>query len=567
MDSMSDALDKEMKAYEKSTDKYIKSLRESIKDTETIINKTLTDVLVNADTVLETIQDLSDTYKFKLDPNLTEPWENAALKAENFKERSYNSVNALINDEGIITSFGSDTTSNKLTRAFGEGSSAASQFSSDVSGHMEDIDSKVKSYTSPEQQNYLGSRLKYPWEDAESAPKHWSEESQRYMSQEVVGYAEKWYKEQLKSNLDYPWNNATAYTSWGNGVQGVLDSIATKSEEVGKKIVENVNVSTPSYDTSSVSKPATTPPVSSKKEESSSSSSSGNKSNGYTSGGDQVSKIGTAQGMNGVTSIVTDKTVNGVSYTQVDGVWYKTADVWYDKTSKTYSVYKGSVAYSINGSKASSQFGKNTRVTGPREGTIYKTPDAVIAQDNITGLYYVAWSGTGSGANRSHWIKADTKKNAEKIRDALKSKDGWKPAHNYNGYYKKYAKGTLGTKKDEWAITDEIGDELVMYATPEGRLSYMRAGSTVVPHDLTKELINIGEVGLDGLRNMPQFNSGVNVSSNYISKPEFNLTFDALVKAERIDENTLPEVKKFVQQEINSLVKQMNYAIKGKGGR
>lgn len=130
-----------------------------------------------------------------------------------------------------------------------------------------------------------------------------------------------------------------------------------------------------------------------------------------------------------------------------------------------------------------------------------------------------------------------------------------------------YAKGTLGTKKDEWAITDEIGDELVMYATPEGRLSYMRVGSTVVPHDLTKELINIGEVGLDGLRNMPQFNSGVSLMSNYINKPEINLTFDALVKAERIDENTLPEVKRFVQQEMNNLIKQMNYSIKGKGAR
>jgi hypothetical protein len=59
----------------------------------------------------------------------------------------------------------------------------------------------------------------------------------------------------------------------------------------------------------------------------------------------------------------------------------------------------------------------------------------------------------------------------------------------------------------------------------------------------------------------------VNMINNAVNKPEINLSFEALVKAERIDENTLPEVKRYVQQEINTLVKQMNYAIKGKGGR
>ena len=159
-----------------------------------------------------------------------------------------------------------------------------------------------------------------------------------------------------------------------------------------------------------------------------------------------------------------------------------------------------------------------------------------------------------------------------KISDLKKKKydggrtTGWAiPA--YTAGYSYYAKGTLGTKRDEWAITNELGPELTMYATPEGTLSFMRAGSTVVPADLTREIIDIAELGIDGLTNMPKFNSGVTMISNAINKPEINLSFEALVKAERIDENTLPEVKKFVQQEINTLVKQMNYAIKGKGGR
>ena len=125
-----------------------------------------------------------------------------------------------------------------------------------------------------------------------------------------------------------------------------------------------------------------------------------------------------------------------------------------------------------------------------------------------------------------------------------------------------YAKGTLGTKKDEWAITDELGDELVMYATPEGRLSYMRAGSAVIPHDLAQELINIGNVGLDGLQNLPQFNSGINLNSNYISKPDVNLTFDSLVHVDNCSQDTLKDLEKMIDNKIDKFSKQLNYSIK-----
>lgn len=132
---------------------------------------------------------------------------------------------------------------------------------------------------------------------------------------------------------------------------------------------------------------------------------------------------------------------------------------------------------------------------------------------------------------------------------------------------RKYAKGTIGTTRDEWAVDSEpwLGDELVLVPTESGNLSYMRKGTGVVPADLTANLMEWGQFTPDAMN----LGGGVNVNmiNNAVNKPEFNFTFDALVKAERIDENTLPEVKRFVQQEINSLVKQMNYAIKGKGGR
>ena len=128
-----------------------------------------------------------------------------------------------------------------------------------------------------------------------------------------------------------------------------------------------------------------------------------------------------------------------------------------------------------------------------------------------------------------------------------------------------YAKGTTGTSKDEWALTDEFGPELTMYATPDGTLSFMRAGSTVVPAGITANLVEWGKLNPDMLNVNGTPNA--NMISNAINKPELNITFDSLIRAENITEETLPAVKKLVTQELNRFTKELNYALKGKGAR
>ena len=134
-------------------------------------------------------------------------------------------------------------------------------------------------------------------------------------------------------------------------------------------------------------------------------------------------------------------------------------------------------------------------------------------------------------------------------------------------FYTKNAKGTTGTKRDEWGLTDEpqFGDELVLIPTPQGNLSYMRKGTGVVPADLTANLMEWGQFTPDSMN----LGGGVNVNmiNNAVNKPEFNFAFDALVKAENITEETLPAVKKLVTQELNRFTKELNYALKGKGAR
>lgn len=126
-----------------------------------------------------------------------------------------------------------------------------------------------------------------------------------------------------------------------------------------------------------------------------------------------------------------------------------------------------------------------------------------------------------------------------------------------------YAKGTMGTKNDQWAITDEswIGEEITLAAGKNGQLQYIKKGSAVMPADISANLVEWGKLNPNTI-GMSSGIQGVNLMSNYINKPELNLSFDALVKAEKITEETLPAVKKLVTEELDKFTRKLNYALK-----
>ena len=130
-----------------------------------------------------------------------------------------------------------------------------------------------------------------------------------------------------------------------------------------------------------------------------------------------------------------------------------------------------------------------------------------------------------------------------------------------------HAKGTTGTTRDEWVVTDEswIGEEITLAAGKNGQLQYLKKGSAVMPADISANLVEWGKI------NPSMFNTGlspnVNMITNAINKPELNISFESLIKAENITEETLPAVKKLVTQELNRFTKELNYALKGKGAR
>lgn len=449
-DSMSDALDNELESYEKNANDYIESLRESIKDTDLLIEQTYLKVLQNTDIVLETITTKSMEYGFLIDDYLTDPWENATRKSLDFETYA--------------------------------------------SGHIQNIYDYVESMTGPLEEA-IGAPYTSRSKDEKGNPLYDFSEYAKGMITKVIEDAEG-KQDDMKDALDGGFEQAeTSIQGWetiaSGAVQNVIDKFTGENGLLAalNKTADRIN-SMPTYD------------------------------GGYT-----------------------DPTTSG------------------------------------NGS------GGNIYNSNPNPGGNY------ITSDNVKHLQMILNQFFGANIAEDRTYGPDTKDAVEAMQTILREDSGSKSLpvngeynadtktmmqtylnkRNVGSWFREkgisippaiYAKGTMGTTRDQWAVTDEswIGEEITLAAGKNGQLQYLKKGSAVMPADISANLVEWGKLN----PNMMNIGGGANLNmiSNAVSKPEFNLSFEALVKAERIDENTLPEVKKFVQQEINTLVKQMNASIR-----
>ena len=128
-----------------------------------------------------------------------------------------------------------------------------------------------------------------------------------------------------------------------------------------------------------------------------------------------------------------------------------------------------------------------------------------------------------------------------------------------------YAKGTLGTTEDQWALTDELGDELVLVPGANGNLSFMRKGTSVVPADITANLVEWGKLNPDTMK--VGGGANINMISNAVNKPELNFAFDSLVHVDNCSQDTLKDLEKMVDTKINQFTKRLNYSLKGIGAK
>lgn len=137
-DAQSAALDEEAEAYTLSKEKYIEQLEEQLKDTETLIENSIMDVMLNADTVYTKLNELADLYGVDLSDSLTLPWKNASAQAIKWKDELKESMTsgeyaALIGEGGAVTAFANGVAT-KLQGSWTAAQTAAKNYAGYLTG-------------------------------------------------------------------------------------------------------------------------------------------------------------------------------------------------------------------------------------------------------------------------------------------------------------------------------------------------------------------------------------------------------------------------------------------------
>lgn len=433
-DQQSQALDDEAEAFRESKEKYIEQLEEQLKDTETLIQQSLMDVLLNADSIYEQLageEGIAAKYGIQLSDKLTQPWKDASAQATAWKNELQNSMTsgeyaALIGEGGAITAFA----------------------------------------------NGVATKMKGSWNSAQTA---------------VQGYVDFLTGSELGNKFN------STITGFGNQIQTIIDKwngVRTAVEAAYE--AQNRTPTVGGIDTSGGG------------------DTSGNGGNGGNGGGGSTYNANVAALQAVLNTVFSAGLV-------VDGKMG-------NATTTALRTAQSKIGVSADG-----KYGPATK----------KAIESYI-DDKIA-----SWrKSSGSSSAVGQGIRAFSNAKAQ--------------------LPLRLAKGTMGLEEDQWTITNEpwIGEELSMYATPQGTLSFMRAGSTVIPADLTKELIDMANIGVDGLMDTNKFGANINMISNAINKPEINLDIAEFLHVDKVDKDTMPELERFVDKKMNELVRQLNYSIK-----
>ena len=183
------------------------------------------------------------------------------------------------------------------------------------------------------------------------------------------------------------------------------------------------------------------------------------------------------------------------------------------------------------------------------------------AKDAVIQKAYLAHSSRGYDDLQLDKLNTSWEKNVTFIKPISKTTTQKKSSNANVRQNLMYAKGTMGTTHDQWAITDEpqFGDELVLIPGKDGNLSFMRKGTGVVPADLTQKLVELAQIPSSDLMNKNMTAIVPNITKNDF-KNEFN--FESLVHVDTVDSDTLPKLEKMVDKKIDDFSKALNYSLK-----
>lgn len=134
---------------------------------------------------------------------------------------------------------------------------------------------------------------------------------------------------------------------------------------------------------------------------------------------------------------------------------------------------------------------------------------------------------------------------------------GWVRLSDLEGY----AKGIKKVPNNQLAITDELGlEELVLHAGDNGRLQYLSKGSSVIPADITDNLMKLGSLDPKDIldRNKPKIGAPYIINNSI----ELNMSFGNMINIEHADRDSIPDIKDAVKAQLDSYMKGVNNSLK-----
>ncbi len=134
---------------------------------------------------------------------------------------------------------------------------------------------------------------------------------------------------------------------------------------------------------------------------------------------------------------------------------------------------------------------------------------------------------------------------------------GWVRLSDIEGY----AKGIKQVPNDQFAITDELGlEELVLHADANGKLQYLSKGSSVIPSDITDNLMKLGALDPKDIldRNKPKIGAPYIINNSI----ELNMSFGNMINIEHADRDSIPDIKDAVKAQLDSYMKGVNNSLK-----
>ena len=121
-----------------------------------------------------------------------------------------------------------------------------------------------------------------------------------------------------------------------------------------------------------------------------------------------------------------------------------------------------------------------------------------------------------------------------------------------------YASGSKYINKDQLALIDELGEELIIRPN-NGRMTFLEKGSGVIPADLTTNLMEWGQldpsVMLD--QNKPQIAMSPSIVNNNV-EISIDASVGELIHVEQMNGNNIAEVTKIVDKAWDKYMKELN---------